>query len=188
MPTLHGNTDEVLMDLIARHRNAQAFGVLYDRWSARMYRYFLRLNGRNHAKAADLSQDLFLKVIEKAYLFDTSKVFSTWIYAIASNMCKNEYRRKKLLQQVADYPEMIGENGADSFPGNLDRASMEIELQLAINRLEDPHRQCFVLRWQEGLSVRDISEIMECPEGTVKSRLHYALQQVAGYVKTTDWL
>jgi len=52
-----------------------------------------------------------------------------------------------------------------------------------IDQLDDQHRQCFVLRWQEDLSVRDISEIVGCPEGTVKSRLHYALKQVSEKVK-----
>lgn len=175
-------TDEALMQAIATRRDAQAFAQLYDRWSARMYRYFLRMIGRQAAKAADMTQDLFVKIIEKPHLFDPSRRFSTWLYTLAANQCKNEYRRKKLFDYVGDYPETPGENGADDLPEQLDRARLEQLLQAAIDHLQEHHRQCFVLRWQEDLSIREISEIMDCPEGTVKSRLYYALQQLKNAV------
>jgi RNA polymerase sigma-70 factor (ECF subfamily) len=59
----------------------------------------------------------------------------------------------------------------------------EQHLRLSINELSDAHRQCFVLRYQEELSVVEIAEIVDCPEGTVKSRLHHALRQVAGQME-----
>lgn len=171
------------MQAIIDRRDAQAFAALYDRWSARMYRYFLRMMNRQAAKAADLTQDLFVKIIEKPHLFDPSRRFSTWLYTLAANQCKNEYRRKKLIEQVEHYPECCGDDAALQLPETLDRALLEQQLQWAICLLEEPQRQCFVLRWQEDLSIKEISEIMDCPEGTVKSRLYYALRQVSAAVR-----
>jgi len=176
-------TDEALMQAIIDRRDAQAFAALYDRWSARMYRYFLRMMNRQAAKAADLTQDLFLKIIEKPYLFDPSRRFSTWLYTLAANQCKNEFRRKKLIEQVENYPETIGNDAAVHLPESIDKKLLEQHLQWAIHLLEEPQRQCFVLRWQEDLSIKEISEIVDCPEGTVKSRLYYALRQVSAAVR-----
>lgn len=177
------STDEALMQAIIDRRDAQAFAALYDRWSARMYRYFLRMMNRQAAKAADMTQDLFVKIIEKPHLFDPSRRFSTWLYTLAANQCKNEFRRKKLIEQVENYPETIGHDAALHLPESLDRMLLEQHLQWAIEVLEEPQRQCFVLRWQEDLSIKEISEIMDCPEGTVKSRLYYALRQVSAAVR-----
>ncbi len=167
--------DEALMHEIAL-RNERAFAELYDRYSARMYRYFYRMLWRDAAKAEDFTQELFLKIIEKPHLYDPARPFRTWLYTMACNMCKNEYRRKK--------PEDImwpvsGMDGREVYlPEHLDRQLFETSLREAIDALGEAHKQCFVLRYQEELSIAEIAAIAECPEGTVKSRLHHALQKV----------
>ena len=176
------HSDESLMHCLAQQRDERAFAELYDRYSARMYRFFLRMLGRNAAQAEDFTQDLFLKTMEKSVFFDPSRKFSTWLYTLASNMCKNEYRRRN--------PFVSPDFGLDQAlpmtehqPEYLDKPFLEKQLQHAIDRLDDIHRQCFVLRWQEELSVREIADIVGCPEGTVKSRLHHALRKVTKEVE-----
>lgn len=66
---------------------------MYDRYSPRMYRFFFRMLWRDAGKAEDFTQEIFLKIIEKPQLFDPERNFKTWIYTLASNLCKNEYRR-----------------------------------------------------------------------------------------------
>lgn len=173
-------SDEALVQAIAGLRDERAFALLYDRWGARMYRFFLRMQRRDAAKAEDMTQDLFLKIIEKPHYFDPSRRFSTWIYSVAANQCKNEYRRKNILEPVAVCPE-LPDGDDDVLPEKLDRALHATNIQAAIDQLDEPFRQVFVLRWQEDLPLRDIADIVGIPEGTVKSRLHAALKKVTVY-------
>ena len=153
-------------------RNETAFAVLYDRYSPRMYRFFLRMLDGDTALAEDFTQDIFLKIIEKPQSFDTNRHFRTWLYKVAYNLCKNEYRRAaRTLPPQEKWEERL--------PEELDRPQFEQCLKNAIAALEAAHRQCFVLRYQETLSVAEIAQILECPEGTVKSRIFYALRQVS---------
>lgn len=172
------DSDESLMRAIAK-RDEQAFAVLYDRYSPRMYRFFLRMLWGDAAKAEDFTHEVFLKIIEKPQLFNPERNFRTWIYVMASNLCKNEYRRPR----TAAMP--LEQTGVweDNLPEKLDKQLFEVQLQASIAQLSPAHHQCFVLRYQEELSVAEIAEIMGCPEGTVKSRLHYALQQVSSQME-----
>ena len=72
--TLTDCTDEELMQYIQKGR-VEAFELLYDRYSALMYRFFYRMLGQNVALSEDFTQDIFLKIIEKPELFDTQRVF-----------------------------------------------------------------------------------------------------------------
>jgi RNA polymerase sigma-70 factor, ECF subfamily len=164
-------TDETLIQRIVK-KDVLAFELLYDRYSSRMFRYFYRMLWQREDLANDYTQDLFLKIIEKPHLFDPKKRFSTWIYTVAANMCKNAYRAHQptedLAQQVFSYEEQ--------FELTLDLAVQEAQLQAAINTLHAEHRQCIVLRFFETLSIKEMAQILELPEGTIKSRIHYALR------------
>lgn len=168
-------TDEALMQAVAQ-RNERAFAVLYDRYGPRMYRFFYRMLWRDGAKAEDFTQEIFLKIIEKPQMFDPERSFKTWIYAMATNLCKNEYRRASPPEMAWDEPNLWD----DPLPAGLDKALFEQHLRHNIGELSEAHRQCFILRYQEELSITEIAEIVGCPAGTVKSRLHHALRQVAG--------
>jgi RNA polymerase sigma-70 factor (ECF subfamily) len=85
-------SDEELMSLVKTGRE-MAFEELYQRYSKRMLFYFHRNFYGDGEKAQDFLQDLFLKIIEKSNYFDVNKKFSTWIYTLASNLCKNEFRK-----------------------------------------------------------------------------------------------
>lgn len=174
-PNFTNYTDEALMEAIAL-RNERAFAELYERYSSRMYRYFYRMLWRNEAKAEDFTQELFLKILEKPHLFDPGRSFRTWIYALAINLCKNEYRRA----QRPDWEQRP--SWEDPVSVGLDEQLFEKQLRQSIAQLNESQRQCFILRYQEALSVAEIAAIMDCPEGTVKSRLHHALQSLATHM------
>ena len=168
------------MQAIAGRRDERAFAVLYDRYGPRMHRYFYRMLGRDAAKAEDFTQDLFIRIIEKPHLFDTNRNFRSWIYTLALNLCKNEYRRNR--HQETEWAESEHDIPVDFLPESIDKQLFESLLREAVEALNDKHRPCFILRYQEELSVAEIAEILELPEGTVKSRLFYALRQVSGKV------
>lgn len=167
-------SDEILMQRIAEGCEA-SFSELYDRYGQRMHRYFYRMLGQDAHRADDFTQELFLKIIEKRALFDPDRRFSTWLYAVAGNMVKNEYRRISRIPEPPEVPEFFHEN----FTENLDNRLFEQHLHKVLEGLDDAQRQCFVLRYQEELSVKEISDILDCPEGTVKSRLFYTLKKLA---------
>jgi RNA polymerase sigma-70 factor (ECF subfamily) len=82
-------SDEQLIPLVVTGDD-KAFNELYLRYNQRLLYYFYRMLGNSNDKAQDFLQDIFIKVIDKAHLFDNSRKFSTWIFSIAYNMCKNE--------------------------------------------------------------------------------------------------
>lgn len=154
-----------------------AFTALYDRYGNRMYRYFYRMLWQDAGRAEDFAQDLFLKIIEKPHMFHPDRNFRTWLYALALNMCRNEYRRRKPVESVV--LEAAEELPSGPFPDAIDRQLFEQELRGVIDQLSESHKQCFVLRYQEELTVTEIALVVGCPEGTIKSRLHFAVRKIA---------
>jgi RNA polymerase sigma-70 factor (ECF subfamily) len=160
------------MSLLARGGQS-AFDELYKRHSSPMLNFFFRMLGNDREKAEDMLHDLFLKVIEKPESFDGTKKFSTWFYTLAGNMIKNEYRS---LQTRNEYRQQSTNSTIEPFEWNneqLDRQLFNERLQMELNKQDADIRMIFNLRFVEEMSVKQIAEIMECPEGTVKSRLFY---------------
>lgn len=87
-------SDELLMANV-QNDDSNSFEALYNRYSRRLLIYFYRMLG-SEEKARDFMQDIFLKLIDRSQAFDTSRTFSNWIFSIAANMCKNEYRSQEV--------------------------------------------------------------------------------------------
>ena len=101
------SSDEELM-LFISHGKEKAFNELYGRYSRKMLFFFHSKLFKNQEKANDFLQDLFLKIIENPQSFDSSKNFSIWIYTVANNMCKNEYRKKNTINSDYDLDLISG--------------------------------------------------------------------------------
>ncbi len=181
----HRLSDEQLMPLIAKGRE-RAFEELYNRYHQRMYNYFYRMLAQKTEYANDATQELFIKVFQNAYRFQTDKKCSTWLYAIASNLCKNEYRRWSKRPILRELTQEDDRGIQEQFSEGSDQLLFQEHLQLALDSLEYKHRKCFILRFQEERSIREISEITQCPEGTIKSRIHYCLKKLAPKLKLFD--
>ena len=170
------------MHLLTKGHEA-AFDELYHRYAQKMHSYFYRVLYQDKELAADFCQTLFLKIFEKASTYNNSFKFSTWLYTVASNLVKNEYRRQEkpmptLFIQKAQPPHVEPQG-----PKNLDQEIFDKHLQAALNKLDEKHRFCFILRYQEEKSIKEISEILACPSGTIKSRIHYTLKKIAEDLK-----
>lgn len=170
-------TDEALMAQIQKGQEA-AFNALYERYGGRLYRYFYRMLGQAEEQAHDFTQELFLKIIEKPEAFDPERRFSAWVYTVAGNMVKNEYRRRAKQPAIGQVPASLAGADADQLLDDLDAEARQNYIEKAVQALRPQHRECFLLRYQEGLSVQEVSRILDCPEGTVKSRLHYSLKKL----------
>jgi len=175
------------MKLIQRG-DASAFDELYHRYSRRLLLYFFRELGCDEQKAQDFLQDAFLKILEKPDLFDPERKFSTWIFTVAYNMCKNEYRRLQAREIVENNVDIDGiSRGCESeyHPSeqNVDTKMFEKALLAELEKFDDGHRTAFLLRYQQNLSIKEIGEILGCSEGTIKSRLFYTTQKLAAELK-----
>ena len=93
--TYHNKSDEALIQLLSNN-NEKAFNELYGRYAEQMFHFFYKMLYQDEELAEDFCQNLFLKIFEKANSYDPKYKFSTWIYTMATNMCKNEYRRNSL--------------------------------------------------------------------------------------------
>ncbi|MEL6852227.1 MAG: RNA polymerase sigma factor, partial [Bacteroidota bacterium] len=181
--TYDAMSDEKLMEKILG-RDTLAFDHLYERYQGRLLRYFYRMLGQNEEKAQDFLQDLFVKIIDKPDRFDPNRKFSTWVFSVAANMCKNEYRRQEVRKIMVreEHPEKLMEVGRPP-EEQVDRQTFAHQLSRQIGQLSENHRQVFILRFQEELSIKEISQVMQCSEGTVKSRIFYALRKLAGQLQ-----
>ncbi len=172
-PKLARLPDEELMQEIRQGREA-AFTELYTRYSTSLLRYFTRMLWNNRTMAEDFLHDLFLKIIKNPQQFDANRKFSTWVYSVAHNMCKNEYRKKQ--NQRLDGIEVKQSRDLDR---ELDLFSAHDKLAMLLETLEEEDKTIFLLRYEEELSIGQISQIVFMPEGTVKSRLFYLRKQLA---------
>lgn len=172
-------SDEELMFYLS-NGEVSAFDELYERYSRRLMLYFVRMLNFDKDLAEDALQDLFLKIAESPEKFDRSRSFKTWIFSVASNSCKNFYRHKKVLEESWDelrYLETkVNENSFLKLAGKLDALEFRKMLEEILDELPPEKKEAFVLKYQEEKSIAEIASIQGCPEGSVKSRLHYTLK------------
>ena len=158
-------------------RDSRAFGVLYDRYADRMVNYFYGNLWQDQEKAQDFMQELFTKLVQKPELYQTGRPFKTWLFSIANNMCKNEYRRAEVRKNTRHDldRDVAGDSGLESTQA-IDRAAFNEALDGALSSLDENKRLTFEMRFRQELSIKEIAAAMECSEGTVKSRLFYTLK------------
>jgi len=167
-------TNEELITAI-KNGNQSAFSELYERFNQRLYYYFFRMLGNDKEVANDFLQDIFLKIINKPELFKPGYKFTSWIFTVAHNMCKNEYRHREVRKIISndENPDqfLTDEN---SYEETLKKEQLITQLFTEIEYMEEDQRAILLLKYKENFSLKEISEIMELPIGTIKSRLYYA--------------
>lgn len=172
-------SDEELMHLLS-NGEIMAFDEIYVRYSKRLLGYYIRMLNFDKALAEDALQDLFLKIAEAPEKFDRSRSFKTWIFSIASNYCKNYYRHKMIVSESTKELEythgMADENSFMKTASKMDAVLFRKMLHDVLNELAPEKKEVFILKYQEGKTISEIAFIQDCPEGSVKSRLHYTLK------------
>lgn len=191
-PTNTGSTrpplgPEAVIDarLVAQHLGGddRAFTILVDRYHTRLCRFIQRMIG-DRERAEDLAQEAFLRIHRHLSHFDASRRFSTWAYAIAANLARNELRNRS--RSPLRFPESTGARRDRPMP------AMEFEdhstrpdvlyrqrqlrqlVSTTVARLAPVYREVFVRRELRGESYQEIASATRCNLGTVKSRLNRA--------------
>jgi RNA polymerase sigma-70 factor (ECF subfamily) len=176
--------DAQLMEAV-RIGDSAAFNVLYHRYSKRLLYYFYRMLGNCPEKSQDFLQDIFLKIIERPESFDPLRSFSTWIFSVAHNMCKNEYRR------IAVRSNTLRESDCDQYSEITETELSELKITAdqifeQINELGENEKTTFLLYYREDFPIHEIGKVLCIPEGTVKSKLYYARKKILAKLQVTE--
>lgn len=173
-------SDEDLMRFFLKG-DERAFEQIYDRYEGFVVNFFYRKLWSDREKAEDFAHDLFTKVIGKPESYDPSRSFKTWLFSVANNMCKNEYKKQEIRKPTGhDLPEGVQAKDENMLPdAAVDKQGFNEQLKIELEKLNEIHREVFMLRHYEGLSLNEIAEALEINTGTVKSRLHLATKTLA---------
>lgn len=172
-------SDEQLM-LALKQGEKLAFNELYLRYSDKLYGYLLKMLWYNEVRAQDLLQDVFTKIITQPHLFDTNRNFKTWVYTIAANLCKNEFKRNEVRKGTVNGVEnQVAISSDTNVEKEVHERHFREALDEALLKLDNKHREAFVLKHIDGLSIKEIADITGANEGTVKSRLFYAIKKLS---------
>lgn len=170
--------------LVARSlkQDHEAFGQLIDRHATTIVNLAYRMVG-NRAEAEDLAQETFLAAFKALSTFRADAKFSTWLYRIASNKCKDWLRVKRPGQglQDVDVDEVLdGQVAEERTPEHLlSQQQVALELEQAIQRLPALYREAFVLKHIEGLSYEEMQEILGVNGDTLKMRVYKGRVQLS---------
>lgn len=161
--------------------NDPALNVLMRRWNVRLVAYLDRLCG-SHATACDLAQETFVRVYKHRHRFRQAQKFSTWLFAIATNLARNHARWQKrhpvtLMEpeQVSDMPLQC-EHPCPS--GNLEQRERAAAVKEAIQKLPPEQKETLILSTYESMSHAEIADIMDTTLKVVEMRLYRARKQL----------
>lgn len=183
-PSYHSFSDEKLMLTLSKG-DKRAFDELYARYAKALKGYFMRMLWKNESKSEDFVHDLFVKIIHNPESFDSNRSFKTWLYSVACNMCKNEYKKQEVRKGTStgiDQFYSISDKGVDVL-NEVQMSHFGTKFEKSMDELKTEHQEVFSLRHMDGLSIKEIAEVLEINEGTVKSRLFYATKQLADKLK-----
>lgn len=168
----------------ARVGDIEAFEELIESYRKKVFNIALRMVG-NREDASDLAQEVFIRIFKSLKSFKEESQFSTWVYRITTNVCLDHIRKNKKTNNVSLEEEIeLSENSvkkqySDASPSPdiiAERNEVRRIISSAVRLLPEDHRSVIVLRDIQGFSYEEISKILNCPEGTVKSRLNRARQ------------
>ena len=174
--------------------DAAAYRGLVERYEQRVYNVVYGMV-RNQEDARDLAQDAFIKAYKNLHRFRLESSFYTWLYRIAMNVCIDFHRRRKL-RRTEIFDEGIGARGSDGMidpihrkldPGkDLERKQLREKIMAALDELPEEQKQIIVLREIDGMSYKEIADVLDIPEGTVMSRLFYARKKLQAALKDSQ--
>lgn len=163
-------TDEELIGAVAGG-DGQALSSLCRRYERPLYHFLSRHTGGRDAE--DLYQETWLRVVRAAGRFDPKRRFSTWLFQIAVNLCRDWHRRPP--------PEPVDPRSLDAVATGKDTTestAAAIDAKRLLAALPDAQRNVVILRYYHDLGEDEVAKILGCPRGTVKSRLHHAMARL----------
>ena len=161
-------TDEELIRFYFRNQPSYCFGILYTRYYQTIYKQCLRLT-RNVEQAQDFSQDVFIKVFHKLGSFQERSRFTTWLYSIAHNYCRDQIRLVERLPTIAinEYLEMTLIDKTEM----LSQPEVVSQFSFAIDSLSEAEQTLIRLKYEQELSLKELASLSGLSLSAVKMRL-----------------
>jgi len=169
---LENLTDEELMELIVGG-NLDMMRHLFQRYHIKIYNFCFQMT-KDKDLSKDITQDVFYKVLKHRETYRQNK-FSSWIYAIARNLCKDHYKILNKTQQLIDKDLKDVYPINDTIPELLGNIR---QLNFALDQLSNSDRELIVMGKYQGLKYHEIAEITGSTLGAVKTKMHRAMQKL----------
>jgi len=188
-PLVHSLTDEELVDSVL-NGNRRDFDVLIERWQKPLFNFALRFMN-SEEEARDACQDAFVNAYRNLSKFKKQSKFSSWLFKIAINRCNTLLKKRKRWRTFFD-PMAEGEQFADTVAEEhnmeqvVEREQIYARMRRAISALPPEQKTVLLLKEYEGLKFHEISEMLDCPLSTVKSRMYYALDGLRKALKLVE--
>jgi len=160
-------TDEELIAAVASG-DGRRLEELCRRWERPLYQLIARHTGGRDVE--DLYQETWLRVVRAARRFDPARRFSTWLFQIAVNLCRDWQRRPP--------PDPVDPAAAEARAGTPAATDAALDARRLLAALPEAQRSAVILRYYHDLSEEEIAAALGCPRGTVKSRLHHAMRRL----------
>jgi len=186
--TLRELSDEELILEFQKNNTEDAFNILVQRYKNPLTNFVFRFLG-DYESCADVVQETMIKVYRYKDTYSSVAKFSTWVYTIAGNLARTEYRkqRRRNIFPISDY-------GEDHKPYDLPDESYRPDvatdsgikdeiIQKALLKVKEAYREAVILRDIQGMSYEEIAEILGVNEGTIKSRINRGRAQLQELLK-----
>ncbi|MBZ0278618.1 MAG: RNA polymerase sigma factor [Anaerolineae bacterium] len=170
-----------------RVNDLEALGILFDRYYNQIFRAAVAIT-QDGAAAEDIAQDCVLKIHRYANRIDTNLPLAPWLYRVTVNLSYTWVsRRKKRLVSLEAVVDRLMSPIWHSPDHIVEHSDIQEQVRRAIRELTFNQRVVVVLHYLNGLSLEEIADILNCPVGTVKSRLHYARENLRHYLDMLNW-
>lgn len=177
IPVAHEVADEQLIaQVMAGEKDALA--LLVERHHRQLLGYLFRLLGGNRPLAEDLVQETLMRVLQQ-HSFEPGRSFKPWLYAIATNLARDHFRSAAVRHADPSNDDLRGL--LDPAPGPEEIALLSEQggvVSAAIGRLGEQYRVALILRFYNGMSLREVADTLDVPLGTVKSRLSVGIRHL----------
>ncbi len=177
-------TDEELMAGVVSG-SERAFAELYRRYARRMEGFFA-IRTANPDEAADLVQELFMRLWAARRNYETGRAVAPWLFTLAYNLVRNAWRHEDVATAYAEEAARADESEEETASLHLDRDTFDRALAETLVTLNPDERTLFALRFEEDLALADIAVVMAIPVGTVKSRLHHLMSKLRKKLKAYE--
>ncbi|MDG2450923.1 MAG: RNA polymerase sigma factor [Saprospiraceae bacterium] len=181
---LKQRTDEELFQLFLSGKESKGYKEIYKRYFSSLAKH-ASWTTSDIEKGKDLAQKVLVKLYEKPELFDSNKSLKIWLFTILKNQIKNEWRnegnRKRILDQLPKFDF--------NTPDNTQEKEQTQMVSEAVSSLSENHKEAFLLKYSNNLTIKEISTYLSITEGTVKSRIFYAIKAIRNHIensKTTN--
>ena len=152
------------------------FEAYYNEYKHKIFSYLYYRSGKNRMQAEDLTEEVFLKALEKFDRYNPEMSFKSWIYSIAHNHLIDHYRKERTTVDLSDLENVL-ESDLDPKSSIIKRVAAE-EVEELLKHVSDEEKEILLMRYFQDLPLKDIADITDRPEPTVRVIIHRAFSKL----------